>query len=154
MVQKVGPDRQSDLTMWCFYPVGNHDMFHDMFVFVYWSELGRVQGTFRPKSRYVFTICFHDMFLRYVSRYSTNGQLGMFSRYVFRTCFTICLFISPDLDGHRAPKMKYCPLRYLFKVSKPKYEATALHSHPSIGYPNSTNGYTPYDSTPFRFHDI
>jgi len=21
---------------------------------------------------------------------------------------TICLFISPDLDGHRAPKMKYC----------------------------------------------
>jgi hypothetical protein len=24
-------------------------------------------------------------------------------------CFTICLFISPDLDGHRAPKMKYCP---------------------------------------------
>ena len=22
-------------------------------------------------------------------------------------CFTICLFISPDLDGHRAPKMKY-----------------------------------------------
>ena len=25
--------------------------------------------------------------------------------------FTICLFISPDLDGHRAPKMKYCPRR-------------------------------------------
>jgi hypothetical protein len=23
------------------------------------------------------------------------------------TCFTICLCISPDLDGHRAPKMKY-----------------------------------------------
>jgi hypothetical protein len=21
--------------------------------------------------------------------------------------FTICLFISPDLDGHREPKMKY-----------------------------------------------
>jgi len=26
----------------------------------------------------------------------------------FTICFTICLFISPDLDGHRAPKMKYC----------------------------------------------
>jgi hypothetical protein len=25
--------------------------------------------------------------------------------------FTICLFISPDLDGHRAPKMEYCPRR-------------------------------------------
>ena len=23
----------------------------------------------------------------------------------FTICFTICLFISPDLDGHRAPKM-------------------------------------------------
>ena len=23
--------------------------------------------------------------------------------------FHECLFISPDLDGHRAPKMKYCP---------------------------------------------
>jgi hypothetical protein len=40
-------------------------------------------------------------------------------------CFTICLFISPDLDGHRAPKMKYCPTEthkrslfwYLFHVS-------------------------------------
>ena len=35
------------------------------------------------------------------------------------------------------------------KVSKPKYEATALYSHRSIGYPNPTNGqYTPY----FRHH--
>ena len=25
--------------------------------------------------------------------------------------FTICSFNSPDLDGHRAPKMKYCPRR-------------------------------------------
>jgi len=25
--------------------------------------------------------------------------------YAYNTiCFTICLFISPDLDGHRAPK--------------------------------------------------
>ena len=27
----------------------------------------------------------------------------------YSASFTICLFISPDLDGHRAPKMKYCP---------------------------------------------
>ena len=27
----------------------------------------------------------------------------------WRICFTICLFISPDFDGYRAPKMKYCP---------------------------------------------
>ena len=26
---------------------------------------------------------------------------------MFSICFTICLFISPDLDGRRAPKMKY-----------------------------------------------
>jgi hypothetical protein len=47
--------------------------------------------------------------------------------------FKICLFISPDLDGHRAPKMKYCPCRDPHKVPKPKYEATALHSHPKLG---------------------
>ena len=26
-------------------------------------------------------------------------------------CFTICLCVSPDLDGHRAPQMKDCPRR-------------------------------------------
>jgi hypothetical protein len=33
-------------------------------------------------------------------------------------CFTICLFISPDLDGHTAQgtKMKYCP-----DMFKPRY---------------------------------
>ena len=25
-----------------------------------------------------------------------------------RIAATMCLFISPDMDGHRAPKMKYC----------------------------------------------
>jgi hypothetical protein len=24
-----------------------------------------------------------------------------------RICFTICLFISPDLDGHRAPQLRH-----------------------------------------------
>jgi hypothetical protein len=34
---------------------------------------------------------------------------------------------------------------------KPKYEATALHSHPIIGYPNSSNGqYELYNGTPDR----
>ena len=48
-------------------------------------------------------------------------------------CFTICLFISPDLDGHRhhdmfhdmfvhksGPKMKYCP------TETEKFEKLAL----------------------------
>ena len=37
-------------------------------------------------------------------RYVSHKGPGMWT-----ICFTICLFISPDLDGHRAPKMKYCP---------------------------------------------
>jgi hypothetical protein len=51
------------------------------------------------------------------------------------------LFICPDLDGHRAPKNRALTLRdpENFKVPKPKYEATVLCSHRSIGYPNSTN---------------
>jgi hypothetical protein len=28
---------------------------------------------------------------------------------MFTVCFTICLFISPDLDGHRAPKKSMTP---------------------------------------------
>ena len=61
-------------------------------------------------------------------------------------CFTICMFISPDLDGHRAPKSRALTLRdpENCKVSKPKYEATALCSHRSIGYPNSTNFYSTF----------
>jgi len=35
-----------------------------------------------------------------------DGASRMFHD-MFTICFTICLFISPDLDGHRAPKMKY-----------------------------------------------
>jgi hypothetical protein len=49
----------------------------------------------------------------------------------------VCLFINPDLDGHQAPKNGSLTLRdpENCKVPKPKYEANALHSHPSIGYP-------------------
>ena len=39
---------------------------------------------------------------RYVYRYSSE-----MARYICVLCLTMCLFISPDLDGHRAPKMKY-----------------------------------------------
>jgi hypothetical protein len=46
-----------------------------------------------------------------------------------------------EILSHRDPQ----------KVSKPKYEATALCSHRSIGYPNPTNGqYTPHYGTPDR----
>ena len=53
---------------------------------------------------------FHDMFTIYVSRYTLDTLVfidtPICSRYVrFTICFTICLFISPDLDGYRAPKM-------------------------------------------------
>jgi hypothetical protein len=40
-------------------------------------------------------------------------------------CFTICLFICPDLDGNRGTT-KMCPERPT-KVSKPKYEADMFH---------------------------
>ena len=41
---------------------------------------------------------------------------------LFTICFTICLFISPDLDGHRAPKNGSLTLRdpENCKVPKPK----------------------------------
>ena len=57
-------------------------------------------------------------------------------------CFTIplCLCISPDFDGRRAPKSEILAPHDPQQVSKPKYEATALHARSSIGYPNSTNG--------------
>jgi hypothetical protein len=35
----------------------------------------------------------------------------MFHDMKYHDMFTICSFNSPDLDGHRAPKMKYCPRR-------------------------------------------
>ena len=50
-------------------------------MFAFESGHGRIQGT-KNETLATFTICY-DMF-------------------VF--CFTICLFISPDLDGYRAPK--------------------------------------------------
>ena len=43
--------------------------------------------------------------------FPTRYRYWHVSRYVSRcqVCFTICLCISPDLDGYRAPKMKYWP---------------------------------------------
>ena len=99
-------------------------MFHDMFV--YQSRLGRVQGIINPerprKLRYV---------LDYDSRYVCTWT-------VFTICFTICLFISPDLDGHRAPKMKYCPTethkRSLNPNTKPPELFRAFRALRAFGY--------------------
>jgi hypothetical protein len=61
-------------------------MFHDVFVY----ESGNSAHAL-ISARYVFTIC-------------PKLLLKLFTIcfcYVARTiCFTICLFISPDLDGH------------------------------------------------------
>jgi hypothetical protein len=80
---------------------------------------------------------FHDMFSRYICSL-VRTWTGIGHPVCHPICFTICLFISPDLDGHRAPKNRALTLRdpENCKVSKPKYEATALCSHRSIGYPN------------------
>jgi len=50
-------------------------------------------------------------------------------------CFTICLFISPDLDGHRAPKMKYCPRR---DRSMPPFLRAVSFEWPISLYPHAT----------------
>ena len=60
---------------------------------------------------------FHDMIVRSehfgtLHFYCAKHKEFKMNAYVCQTkrttiCFTICLFISPDLDGHRAPKMKY-----------------------------------------------
>ena len=67
------------------------EMFHDMFVTMW--------GCYDM---------FHDMFLRYVSRYvcslvrlrQVNDIFIHNTRYVSAICFTVCLFVSPDLDGN------------------------------------------------------
>jgi hypothetical protein len=41
--------------------------------------------------------------------------------------FTICSFNSPDLDGHRAPKMKYCPTAITVPVYR--YFAVFANTH-------------------------
>ena len=46
--------------------------------------------------------------------------------------FTICLFISPDLDGHRAPKMKYCPRRGHCLTLSSKYMFHDMFIYPLI----------------------
>ena len=44
----------------------------------------------------------------------------------------LCLFISPDLDGHRALKMKYCLRRDPQKVPKPKYDMFTYEASRSV----------------------
>ena len=70
----------------------------------------------------------------------TNHQSRDVSRYVFTICFTICLFISPDLDGHRAPKngsVCFTVCGFLggqiaaHNLSKSSFRLCA-HTHPSV----------------------
>ena len=64
---------------------------------------------------------FHDMFVQTV-------------------CFTICLFISPDLDRRRAPK------KWIINPERPRTDLKSrIRSHRATlaskyGLPNSTNG--------------
>jgi hypothetical protein len=44
------------------------------------------------------------MFPRYGFVYQSGLRRVQGTRHGTRYVFTICLFISPDLDGHRAPK--------------------------------------------------
>ena len=61
-------------------------MFHDIFVCKSGLKTGTVQRSENGN--------------RHAPRYV------MFATFFCPICFTICLFISPDLDGHRAPKKK------------------------------------------------
>jgi len=48
---------------------------------------------------HLFIHKFHDMFHDMSLKCCICGW--------FTICFTICLCVSPDLDGYRAPKMKH-----------------------------------------------
>jgi hypothetical protein len=70
-------------------------MFYNMFVFL------ETRGKPPPP---LISLRLHDMFVY------QSGPRRVRPRYVSMAtpetpiCFTICLFISPDLDGYRAPK--------------------------------------------------
>jgi len=66
-------------------------MFHDMFV--HKSAPRRAQGTK------------NEIGTRFPKPHSLANEIC-----TIPVCFTICLFISPDLDGHRTPKMKHWPV--------------------------------------------
>ena len=56
---------------------------------------------------------FHDMFVHDMFVSLVRTQTVCFTICLFISpdldgiCFTICLFISPDLDGHRAPQLRH-----------------------------------------------
>ena len=64
--------------------------------------------------------------------------------------FTICLFTMSMFHGmfvyesglrrEQGTKNETLALQEAQQVSKPKYEATALHVHPNVGHPKSTTG--------------
>ena len=84
-------------------------MFHG--VFVYKSGHRRVQGT--PKE--AFTVLkgddrhFDDETFRNISLLLIQAQGIQNERLNFAVCFTVCFFISPDIDGYRAPQKRHSP---------------------------------------------
>jgi hypothetical protein len=80
----------------------SHDMFHDIFL----------QPTI------CFTVCL--MFAHVEPCVELGMERCMFSRYDVAECFTICLFISPDLDGNRGTSTKKCAPRDPQRVPKPE----------------------------------
>jgi len=55
-------------------------------------------------------------------------------------CFTICLFISPDLDGHRAPKKSlWCSAHALLitkcapLIQAPLIKVISIYEHEWVG---------------------
>jgi len=101
-----------------------------------WDKLLEIIDT-HPKRHWNHSSMFHDT-IKYVFTICFTICLWF---TIFTIDFTICLIISLDWDGHRAPKNGSLTLRDPEQISKPKDGATALlHSHPIIGYPNSSNG--------------
>ena len=53
---------------------------------------------------FVWGVTFHDMFHDVLCVPQMFTIMFRNTSCLQTICFTICLFISPDLDGHRAPK--------------------------------------------------
>ena len=84
-------------------------MFHDMCVHLTFLDMENPKNQSQSFSE---LFRFTDRVLR--ERKVLTGEVGTtpvikiityIPLSIFTICFTICLFISPDLDGHRAPKI-------------------------------------------------
>ena len=132
-----------------------HAMFHaaGTGIFVYYGQLcfticlclspDFVRRVHLPVVLDLVSICLHDMFVYFSP--DLNGYTECFT--VQSTKNGLGLDMFHDMSVHQSglrraqgTQNEALTLQDPQKVSKPKYEATALHSHPSTGYPNSTNG--------------